>query len=110
MKCYDVYWCELGPYRDCIQGGTRPAIVLGNFKGLRNSPIITVIPITTKIKRLDMKSHVLGYNYQLRKPCMALCEQIQTVTRTCIGCRHEYVKFDNRKITIAIKEALGIEI
>lgn len=110
MKCFDVYWCDLGQYGDFIQGGNRPVIVLGNFKGLKSSPIITVIPITTKIKRLDMKTHVQGYNYHLRKPCMALCEQIQTVDRSRIGCRNDYIKFNNSEIIIAVKEALGVGI
>lgn len=110
MKCFDVYWCDMGNHYDSIQGGNRPVIVLGNCKGLKSSPVITVIPITTKIKRLDMKTHVIGFNYRLRKPCMALCEQLQTVSRGRIGCRTDYIKFNNMEITIAIKEALGVEI
>lgn len=110
MKCFDVYWCDLGQHGNSIQGGNRPVIVLGNCKGLKSSPVITVIPITTKIKRLDMKTHVRGYNYHLRKSCMALCEQIQTVARGSLGCQNDYIKFNNSEITIAIKEALGVEI
>lgn len=110
MKCFDVYWCDLGKHDDSIQGGNRPVVVLGNCKGLKSSPVITVIPITTKIKRLDMKTHVRGFNYHLKKPCMALCEQLQTVSRERIGCQNKCIKFNNSDLSTAIKEALGIEI
>lgn len=110
MKRGSVYWVNFGPYSGHIQGGIRPAVVLGNFKALKYGTIITVIPVTSKIKRLDMSAHVIGFNRKSQKPCMALCEQITTVFKESILGPAPYIIFKPDSIDKAVKEELGLEI
>lgn len=110
MKRGSVWWVNLGEYSGHIQGGVRPAVILGNRKALKYGVTVTVIPITSKIKRLDMASHVHGFNSKLKKPCIALCEQITTVERGSILGPIPYISFNLSDIDTALKEELGIEI
>ena len=110
MKRGSVYWVNFGPYSGHIQGGVRPAIIMGNLKALKYGTTITVIPITTKIKRRDIRAHVLGFNRKSQKSCMALCEQITTVSRESIIGPIPYISFNMDSIDKAVKEELGLEI
>lgn len=110
MKRGSVWWVNLGEYSGHIQGGIRPAVVLGNLKGLKYGTTVTVIPVTSRIKRPDMRAHVLGFNRKLKKPCMALCEQITTVPRESILGYTPYISFNLPDIDAAVKEELGLEI
>ena len=110
MKRGSVWWVNLGEYSGHIQGGIRPAIILGNRKALKYGTTITVIPITGQIKRQDMRAHVIGVNRKLQKPCMALCEQITTVAKESILGPAPHIIFKPDDIDKALKEELGIEI
>lgn len=61
-----------------VQGGYRPWVIVQNDNGNRHSPTTIVIPLTTKIKRLDLPTHVKVDHYGL-SPCIALCEQVRVV-------------------------------
>ena len=56
-----------------LQGGERPVIVVsGNQKNKGN--IINVVPLTTRIKREDLYTHIVVDGYGLPKKSMTLCE------------------------------------
>ena len=46
--------------------GDRPAVVISNNKGNEYSPVIIVAYMTTSLKRLEMKTHVLLQHYDER--------------------------------------------
>lgn len=110
MKRGSVWWADLGQNTGHIQGGVRPVIILGNWKALKYGTTITVIPVTLQIKRLDMKTHVHGFNTHLGRPCMALCEQIMTIDRGKLLGPMSDIEFNIDDIDKAIKGGLGIEI
>ena len=110
MKRCSVWWADLGKYNGHIQGGFRPVVILGNRKALKYGSTIMVIPVTSKIKRLDMSTHVLGFNYKTKTSCMALCEQIMTVSRETLIYPIREIAFNIADIDVALKEALGIEL
>lgn len=110
MKRCSVWWVKFGDYSGHIQGGTRPAVILGNRKALKYGTTITVIPITSQIKRQDMHSHVIGVNRKSQKFCMALCEQITTVAKESILGPAPHIIFKPDSIDAAVKEELGLEI
>lgn len=110
MKRGSVWWVNLGQYSGHIQGGIRPVVVLGNWKALKHGMTVTVIPVTSRIKRQDMRAHVMGFNHKSNMPCMALCEQITTVDREFILGPIPYITFDLDAIDNAVKEELGLEI
>ncbi len=51
MKKGEVYWIELKE-DGSVQGKCRPCIILR-----KNGSVCTVIPLTTKFKRMDLLSH-----------------------------------------------------
>lgn len=110
MKRGSVWWVNLGEYSGHIQGGIRPAVVLGNGKALKYGTTVTVIPVTGRIKRLDMGAHVIGFNRKLQKPCTALCEQLTTVNRDSLIGPMPEILFRLEDIDKALKEELGLEI
>lgn len=110
MKRGSVWWANLGKYEGHIQGGFRPVVILGNWKGLKYSSNVLVVPVTSRLKRLDMTTHVIGFNYNTDKPCVAMCEQIMTVSRETLVHPMREITFNIADIDAALKEALGIEI
>ena len=61
-----------------IQGGFRPWLVVQNDVGNANSPCTVVVPMTSKIRRLDIPSHV-PVVWKGLQPSMVECEQIRIV-------------------------------
>lgn len=80
---YDVFYVNLGTERNgSIQNGIRPCVVVGNDIGNKYSPIILVVPITTRQKKL-LPTHLnvnkgdggLSYNSTI------LFEQVMTISK-----------------------------
>ena len=64
-------------YDGYVQGKTRPVIIVSNNLNNSNSNNVTVVPLTTQIKRLDMSTHVLFWINNRQN--MTICECIKTV-------------------------------
>lgn len=72
---------DLGRHiNDSVQGGVRPVIVLSNNCCNNHSPVITVVPLSTKIhSKKNLPTHVFvnaNENYGLDRHSIALCEQV----------------------------------
>lgn len=61
-----------------IQGGKRPWVVVQNNLGNRFAPTTLLVPLTTKIKRLDLPTHAIVW-YDNLECSMAECEQVRVV-------------------------------
>ena len=93
-----------------VQGGTRPAVVISNDKGNKFSPVLIVIPLTSRMDKKYMPTHhtiepstING----LSKTSIALAEQIITVgkdmVRNIVGTLDEIdVNFINRKVMTSL--------
>ena len=56
----DVYFVDLGDnIGSSKQSGLRPAVVVSNNKANRHSPVVTVVPMTTKTRKTFLPTHVL---------------------------------------------------
>lgn len=69
-----------------VQSGLRPAIVVSNNTGNRYSPVLIVVPLTSRNKRelpTHYKLNVDGSN-GLTTTSTALCEQIITVAKDSV--------------------------
>ena len=64
------------------QQAGRPAIIVSNNKGNANSEVVEVVYLTTRPKK-DLPTHVAIYSSTL--PSIALCEQIDTVSKNRVG-------------------------
>ena len=54
----DVYWVELGQGNGSIQGGLRPCVITTNDMANKFSPVIHVAPITSKMSKKNLPTHV----------------------------------------------------
>ena len=71
-KQYEIWFAELGNhYGTSVQSGNRPVLVISNDMANRNSPIITVIPMSSKLKKLEQITTI---------DKMVLCKRLCRVT------------------------------
>jgi mRNA-degrading endonuclease toxin of MazEF toxin-antitoxin module len=75
----NIILADLGVSEQCsIQRGIRPYVVISNNRANKNSPVITVVPLTTKIsKKRHLPTHVFVSAYRsegLDRHSIALCE------------------------------------
>lgn len=78
----DVYLVDLGIPHGSEQGGRRPAMIIQNDDGCIWSPTVTIVPMTTAIKKPYQKSHyILRYSECVRYRSMVEAEQIQTIDK-----------------------------
>jgi len=76
-----IYWVEFDPVKGSEQGGLRPALVVQNAVGNRNSPTTIVVAITTRLPPRDYPFVVaIGpAESGLPRPSVVNCAQIATI-------------------------------
>lgn len=69
------------------QSGLRPAVVFQNNVGNKYSPNITVLPVTSQIKKVSQPTHVVVYakDTGLIKDSMVLCENPVCISKDKLG-------------------------
>lgn len=91
--------------------GDRPAVVISNNKGNEYSPVIIVAYMTTSLKRLEMKTHVLLQHYDELLLSVVKTEQIDTVDKDDVmEIVTEIRPEDMVRIDAAIRVSLGLEV
>lgn len=104
-KQYEVWFAELGDHSGTsVQGGTRPVLVISNDVANRNSPVITVIPLSSKLKKLELPVHIVLTEddcEMLRdehlEDSVLLVEQITTIDKVVLFNRLCQVTSDQKK-------------
>ena len=61
-----------------VQAGNRPWVIVQNEKGNQYSPTTLVVPLTTKLKRLNLPTHV-AITWANLQPSMVECEQVRVI-------------------------------
>ena len=97
VRKYDIWFADLPTTPGShVQSGMRPVIVVSNDTANRYSPLISIVPLTSALKRADIPTHTVIHSRFLRCPSMALCEQIMTIDKTqlkdrigAVECLHE---------------------
>lgn len=82
----DVVWYEVKTNKPSgnIQHGRRPGVILQNNIGNLMSPTVIIAPLTAKIKKQYMPTHVILETSCLKIRSMVLLEQITTINKTDI--------------------------
>ena len=89
MKQWDIYLAELHSYENShIQNGYRPVIIVSNNAMNASSGIVTIVPLTTRIKKTWFPTHVILNSRALNKTGMALCEQVMPLDKFRL---HRYI-------------------
>ena len=84
LKKGSLVWANLPEAEGSVQQGARPCLCLGNEKGLQNSNVVTVIPLTKHKKAMHLPVHVLIPEHPLPKESVAMAEQITTISKDAI--------------------------
>lgn len=90
-----------------LQTGFRPYLIVSNDICNRFSPVLTAIPLTTKVKK-ELPTHVDIDGFGLKQKSIALCEQIISIDKNKItGFLGQVDNETLEKITQAIKIQIG---
>lgn len=81
----DVYYADLSPVVGSEQGGIRPVVVVQNDKGNRYSKTIIIAPISKKMSKPPIPTHVIFSDSSLSYVSMILCEQLRTIDKKRLG-------------------------
>lgn len=92
---YEIWFADLGDhYGTSVQSGNRPVLVISNDVGNQYSQTLTVIPLTTKLKRMDMPTHIIlteedccMFRPQTLQDSVLLAEQITTIAKSALCSR-----------------------
>ena len=77
MKRYEIFQADLPAIPGShVQGGYRPVVIVSNNMANAYSPVVTVVPLTTKLHKKHLPTHVLVLTSGLRTVSLALCEQL----------------------------------
>ena len=107
-KQYEVWFAELGDHSGTsVQSGTRPVLVISNDVANRNSPVITVIPLSSKLKKLELPVHIVLTEKECEmlrdehlEDSILLVEQITTIDKMVLFNRLCYVVSVQKKYEI----------
>lgn len=108
VKRGSVYWVDLGNGIGSLQGGIRPVVVTSNNVCNRFSPIVEIRPITTKINKRNMPTHVLllADKYPLKQDSIVLVEQAMSINKSQL--MNYICSIDDRDI-VKINVAIAIQ-
>lgn len=81
IKRGDLYYADLSPVVGSEQGGVRPVLILQNNVGNKYSPTVVVTPITSRVGKTKLPTHVTLGSTHLEKDSIALLEQIRTIDK-----------------------------
>lgn len=109
----DIYLVDFGENIDtCKQKGVRPVIVVSNNRANAHSPVITVVPLTTKInKKRFLPTHVyipVSAVSGLSSESMALAEQVEAIDKNRLLGKKGFII--NNAIMDNITRAIQIQI
>ncbi len=108
----DVFLAYLGNPFGSEQGGLRPVVIMQNDWGCVYSSTVTMVPLTSNLKKTHLASHyVLQDADFLKKKSMVLGEQIDTIDKQRL---HTFLGTLSKKDMVltaeAVREHLGFEI
>lgn len=81
MNRGEIYFADLSPVIGSEQGGYRPVLILQNNKGNKYSTTVIVAPISSRLTKNDLPTHVIIETDFLDKKSVILLEQIRTIDK-----------------------------
>ena len=115
---YEVWFADLGDHHGTsVQSGNRPVLIISNDVGNLFSNTVTVIPLTTKFKKLEMPTHVVlcqedccMLRPEAMQDSLLLAEQITTIGKSALSntlCR-VFSREKQSEIECAVSAQLGL--
>lgn len=110
MNRGEIYYADLSPVVGSEQGGYRPVVILQNNKGNKYSTTVIVAPISSRLTKNDLPTHVYIETSFLEKKSVILLEQIRTIDKKRIDEKLGVLSFNvMEKVNQAIKTSLDIK-
>jgi mRNA interferase MazF len=100
----EIYYADLGHGCGSEQGGVRPVVILQNNTGNKFSPTVIVAPVSSKIGKVRLPTHV---PIDLNEPSFIMMEQIRTIDKSRLSERICQLE-DMALIDEAIKVSLAV--
>ena len=110
-KRMDIWYAHLRENtRTSVQEGSRPVLVISNDLANKNSDVVTVIPLTSQMKRIELPTHCIIRDL-LDEDSVVLAVQITAIPkwrlhRKLCSCTDEV---QVNEIERAVKVQLGLE-
>jgi len=105
----EIFFAQLNPVQGSEQGGIRPVLVVQNDIGNSYSPTTIVVPITSRINKAKLPTHVELSREEsgLSRDSVVLAEQIRTVDKARL--QQKVTTLDQGAMN-RIDQALGISM
>lgn len=108
VKRMEIYMADLPLSGGSVQMGKRPVLIVQNDVGNMKSPTVVVVPLTTADKKWQIVHVEIPTSTGLPKESIALCEQIMTISKDCLGRKVGVI--DSDELVSAIENALQITL
>ena len=104
MKRGEIWWAELPK-----PAGRRPVVLLSRDEAYAIRELVTVAPVTTRIRSLPVEVP-LGRSEGLSRSCVANVDILTTIPKSCLAQRISTLSEEKMQaLEDAIKFALGID-
>ena len=106
----DIFWAQLDEdlYGGSLQAGFRPVLIVSNDKANQFSPVVTIVPITSKLWKKSLPTHVFITGCGLRQRSTILVEQITSLNKSRLD---EYVgNIRKTYVETLVKKAIAVQL
>ena len=107
IKRGEIYYADLNPVKGHEQGGVRPVLILQNNLGNLYSPTTIVAPITSKVGKTVLPTHIPIKTKCLPVDSLVLLEHICTMDKSRL--QNHMGKADEKTMG-KVEQALGISL
>ena len=107
MKRGDVYYADLSGSIGSEQGGVRPVVIVQNDKGNRHSHTVIAAPVSSRLAKPPIPTHVLIPENTMDRTSMILLEQLRTLDKQRLG---QWVCALDQKTMTEVDKALCVSL
>lgn len=109
VKRGELWYADLSPVVGSEQGGLRPVVVIQNDVGNRHAPTTIIAPITSRLSKRPMPTHIEFCGCGLPKDSVMLMEQIRTIDKSRLKQKMGDLPPEKiEAVDMAIKVSLGL--
>lgn len=106
----DIYYADLSGGIGSEQKGMRPVVIVQNNMGNKHSTTLIIVPISKKLTKPPLPTHVIFQNEKLDYISMILCEQLRTIDKIRLKSKITHLDDDVMQLVDqALKISLNIQ-
>lgn len=105
----ELWYADLSPVIGSEQGGLRPVVIVQNNVGNLHAPTTIIAPITSRLSKRPMPTHIEFCGCGLPKDSVMLMEQIRTIDKSRLKQKMGDLPPEKiEAVDMAIKVSLGL--